>query len=261
VTTVDVGKWANYLFEAERRCEAVSPITDIEPDLTVDEAYEIQDELLARRLDAGERIVGAKVGLTSRAKQEDMGISEPIFGWLTDAMMLTPEQPLRLRECIHPRVEPEIVFVLGERLDGPGVGVHDALGATSAVCGGMEVIDSRFVDFRFGLPDVVSDNTSACRFLLGTALAPPTDFDISLLGCLLEVGGTLLATAAGAAVLGHPAVALAELANFLGRRGKHLEPGWVVLSGGLTAAVPLEPGSHVNATFAHLGSVQMRAEG
>ena len=150
--TTDIGKWADYLATAARRNEAVSPITDVEPTLTVEDAYAIQDAIIERRLASGERLVGAKVGLTSRAKQQEMGINEPVYGWLTDAMALEADSSLRLSTLIHPRVEPEIVFILGKALAGPGVGIHDVLDATSAICCGLEVLDSRFIDFRFRLP-------------------------------------------------------------------------------------------------------------
>jgi len=260
MTSTDVGKWADYLYGAARRNEAVPAITDIEPTLTTADAYAIQDELLERRLASGEQLVGAKVGLTSRAKQQEMGIDEPVYGWLTDAMALEAGSSLGLSTLIHPRAEPEIVFVLGRRLAGPGVGIHEVLAATSAVCCGLEVLDSRFVGFRFLLPDVVADNTSASGFVLGSITTPPAGIDLSLTGCLLEENGDVVATAAGAAILAHPAMAVAKLANFLGQRGRHLEPGWVVLSGGLTAARPLTPGSQLLATFAHLGSVGIGAE-
>jgi 2-oxo-3-hexenedioate decarboxylase len=233
--TTDIGKWADYLTTAARRNEAVSPITDVEPTLTVEDAYAIQDAIIERRLASGERLVGAKVGLTSRAKQQEMGINEPVYGWLTDAMALEADSSLRLSTLIHPRVEPEIVFILGKALAGPGVGIHDVLDATSAICCGLEVLDSRFIDFRFLLPDVIADNTSASHFVLGTIQVPPTGIDLSLAGCLFEENGAVAATAAGAAILGHPAAAVARLANFLSQRGRHLEAGWIVLSGGLTS--------------------------
>ncbi len=260
MTGTDVAKWADYLFGALRRNEAVPAITDIEPALTTADGYAIQDALIERRLASGERLVGAKVGLTSRAKQREMGIDEPVYGWLTDAMALEAGSSLELSTLIHPRAEPEIVFILREALAGPGVGIHDVLAATSAVCCGLEVLDSRFVGFRFLLPDVVADNTSASRFVLGSNAVPPAGIDLSLTGCLLEENGALVATAAGAAILGHPATAVAKLANFLGQRGRGLEPGWIVLSGGLTAARELTPGSQLAATFARLGRVAVGAE-
>jgi 2-oxo-3-hexenedioate decarboxylase len=256
---VDAGKWADHLLDAEARRTAVTPISETEPTITLEDAYAIQDELLARRLARGERLVGAKVGLTSRAKQQAMGVAEPVYGWLTDAMAHPAEAPLPLGTLIHPRVEPEVVFLLGADLAGPGVTAQDVLAATAAVCCGLEVIDSRYEEFRFTLPDVVADNTSAARFVLGPRRLAPAGLDLSLVGCLLEDGPDLVATAAGAAVVGHPAESVALLANHLGRRGRRLEAGWVVLSGGLTDAVRLAPGSHVSATFGHLGRVGVRA--
>lgn len=258
---VAVRAWADRLLEAEERRTPIPPITDLEPDLPLVDAYAIQEEVLERRLARGERIVGAKVGLTSRAKQRQMGVAEPVYGWLTDAMLLPAEAPVALSELIHPRVEPEIVFLLGSPLEGPGVSAQEVLAATAAVCCGLEVLDSRFRDFRFTLPDVVADNTSAARFTLGPRRRPPSDLDLSLLGCLLENGPEVVATAAGAAVLGHPAEAVARLADHLASRGRRLEAGWIVLSGGLTDAVPLAEGGHVTATFAHLGRVGVRAVG
>jgi 2-oxo-3-hexenedioate decarboxylase len=254
----DVEKWAEYLLDAERDREAVSPITDTEQELTLEDAYAIQSTLVARKVAIGERIVGAKLGLTSRAKQEAMGVHEPVYASLTDRMLLPAEAPLRLAELIHPRVEPEVVFVMGDDLAGPGVTAPDALEATAGVCCGLEIIDSRYADFRFTLPDVVADNASAARFVLGPVRAAP-DFDLSLVGCVLEADGAPADTAAGAAVLGHPAEAVALLANELGRRGTKIEAGWIVLSGGLTDAIKLEPGSSVEATFARLGRVGVRA--
>jgi 2-oxo-3-hexenedioate decarboxylase len=257
--TVDTDTWAGRLLDAEADRRDVAPITDSVPDLSVEEGYAIQDALLARKEASGERIIGAKIGLTSRAKQQAMNVNEPCYAVLTDAMLLPVEEPLRLAELIHPRVEPEIVLYLGEDLAGPGVTAQDALDATAAVSCGLEVIDSRYTDFRFTLADVVADNASSARFTLGTRRVDPRLVDLSLVGCLFEHDGNLVATAAGAAVLGDPAEAVARLANWLGSRGRALRAGWAVLSGGLTDAVPLSTGSHVVATFGHLGRVGLRA--
>ena len=255
---VDVERWARYLTDAMDCKVAVAAITESE-DLSLDDAYAIQDAAIELRVAGGERIIGAKLGLTSKAKQEQMGVDEPVYGWLTDAMLLAPEAPVVCSELVHPRCEPEIVFRVGEDLQGPGVTAHDVLDATRTVCGGIEVIDSRFEAFSFTLPDVVADNTSAARFVLGTKRVDPDAVDLGLIGCLFEVNGVLVGTAAGAALLGHPAAAVALLANHLGRRGKKIEAGWTLLAGGLTSAVPLHPGTHVSATYAHLGSVSVRA--
>lgn len=255
---IDHAKWAEYLLGAEERVEAVAPITDIEPTLTLEDAYRIQDELLERKLADGERLIGAKIGLTSRAKQESMGVHEPVYAWLTDRMLLPLEAPLSLGDLIHPRAEPEIVFLLRGDLSGPGVSAQAVLDATAAVFCGLEIIDSRYADFRFTLPDVVADNASSSRFVLGGRRVVP-EFDLALEGCVLEVDQELVATAAGAAVLGHPAEAVAQLANALVARGRTLEAGWIVLAGGLTDAQPLVPGRQIEATFARLGRVGLRA--
>lgn len=247
------------LASAELNRKPISPLTDSHPGLSVDEAYEVQDQLVERRISRGEKIVGAKVGLTSKAKQHRMGVDVPIFGWLTDAMLLPTEEPLQTEELLHPRVEPEIAFILSETLAGPGITAHDVLDATRWVCGGLEVIDSRYEDFRFRLPDVVADNTSAARFALGTLRVPPDRLELDMVGVLLEHDSEIAASAAGAAVLGHPAIAAAHLANDLAHRGRSLEAGWVILTGGLTDAVTLAAGSHVTATFAHLGAVTIRS--
>ncbi len=255
---MDHSKWAGYLRGAETAAEAVAPITDTEPGLTLEDAYRIQDALIQRKLADGERLIGAKIGLTSRAKQESMGVHEPVYAWLTDRMLVPPETPLSLGDLIHPRAEPEIVFVLQRDLAGPGVSAQAVVDATSVVCCGLEIIDSRYANFRFTLADVVADNASSARFMLGARRVPP-EFDLALEGCLLEVDQELVATAAGAAVLGHPAEAVAHLANALGARGRGLEAGWVVLSGGLTEAQPLLPGRQIDATFARLGRVGVRS--
>jgi len=200
-------------------------------------------------------VVGAKLGLTSAAKQRRMGIAAPLTAWLTDGMALPADAPVPLAELIHPRAEPEIVFVLGQPLRGPGVAAASALAAVRAVCGGVEIIDSRYTDYRFTLPDVVADNGSAARFGLGPVSRPPSELDLVGEEVVVEVGGEVVAGATGAAVQGNPAEALALAANSLGRRGITLEAGWLVLTGGMTDAVPVEPGKAERVRFGSLGSI------
>jgi 2-oxo-3-hexenedioate decarboxylase len=237
---------------------AVPRLTEAYPDLSLDVAYAIQAEGCAGRVAAGERVVGAKLGLTARAKQEQMGVAEPVYGRLLSGGLHPAGDPVVVDELIHPRVEPEIVFVMREGLRGPGVTAAEVLGATRAVCCGLEIIDSRYADFSFTAADVVADNTSAARIVLGPTMVPPDGLDLALVGLLLEVDGSTVATAAGAATMGHPADAVAMLANWLGTRGEAILPGWVVFSGGLTAAVALTAGTTITATFGHLGSVSVR---
>ncbi|MFJ7211860.1 2-keto-4-pentenoate hydratase [Amycolatopsis sp. NPDC098790] len=232
-----------------------SPLSEDWPELDVDTAYAIQDEALRQRRARGETLVGLKLGLTSRAKQERMGIDAPLLAWLTDAMVLPAGVPVP--QLIHPRAEPELVFVMRDRLSGPGVTAATALAAVDRVYGGVEIIDSRYTDYRFTLPDAVADNGSSAYFSVGPVGLPPASLDLSLEAALLEVDGQIVDTATGAAVQGHPAEALALAANALGARGLALEPGWIVLTGGMTDAVPLRRGSRVAAHFSHLGSITL----
>ena len=250
-----VDRAASVLLDAEAARTDRPPITDEWPGLDLATAYAIQDETLQRRLDRGERAVGIKLGLTSRAKQARMGIGSPLVAWLTDAMVLPAGAPVPRDRLIHPRAEPEIAFVMGSRLAGPGVTAATALAAVAAVYGGVEVIDSRYRDFRFTLPDVVADNASSGCFATGPVAVPPLSLDLGLEACLLELNGQVVDSATGAAVQGHPAEALALAANDLGRRGRAIEPGWIVLTGGMTDAVAVPPGAVLAAHFTHLGSL------
>lgn len=253
----DIDKAATILLDAEDTRTDLGPITAEWPGLDLTTAYTVQDETLRRRLARGERLVGVKLGLTSKAKQKRMGIDAPLTAWLTDAMVLPAEAPVPQEELIHPRVEPEIVFVMGRRLAGPGVTADTALAAVASVCGGLEIIDSRYRDFRFTLPDVVADNASSGRFATGAVTVPPDRLDLAAETCWVEVDGEVVDTATGAAVQGHPAEALALAANELGKRGLAIEPGWIVLTGGMTDAVHVTPTTSVRIRFTHLGELHL----
>jgi 2-oxo-3-hexenedioate decarboxylase len=251
----DLDRVVGELYAAEAGRYDRTPITEEFPGLDLALAYAAQDALIRRKVTDGQTVTGVKLGLTSRAKQQRMGIDAPLTGWLTDAMTLPAGAPAPLGELIHPRVEPEIVFVLGEDLAGPGVTAARAMQSVAAVYGGFEIIDSRYRDFRFALPDVVADNASAARWGSGSVALRPSDLDLSLEACLVEVDGEIVDTATAAAVQGHPAEALALAANSLAVRGHHLKAGWIVLTGGITDAVFLHPGTTVSVHFSHLGTV------
>ncbi|MFF7549737.1 2-keto-4-pentenoate hydratase [Streptomyces canus] len=228
------------------------------PGLDLARAYSAQDILIQRRAEErAERIVGVKLGLTSEAKQRRMGISAPLTAWVTSGMRLEPGTPLGVASLIHPRVEPEIVFEMGEDLAGPGVTRQAAMAAVKYVRAGLEVIDSRFTDFSFALPDVVADNASAAAFVLGDVVVAPDELDLAAEPCTLSVDRETVAKAIGADVQGHPGEALALAANALGERGHRIEKGTLVLTGGLTDAVFLTPGHTVSAAFERLGSVSL----
>lgn len=256
-TVWDVDRAAEVLLACEDERTDRGPVTAEWPELDIETAYRVQTETLRRRQARGEQIVGVKLGLTSRAKQKRMGIDVPLTAWLTDAMALPTGEPVPQSKLIHPRIEPEIVFVLGERLEGPGVTAAQALAAVEYVYGGAEVIDSRYKDFKFTLPDVIADNASSGAYVTGPIGLPVADLDLAMEAVMVEVDGAIVDSATGAAVQGHPAEALALAVNDLGRRGFALEAGWVVLTGGMTDAVFAPPGSTVGLHFTNLGSVYL----
>src|SRR5258707_11926894 len=215
-------------------------------------AYEVQRVL---RREAGP-LAGWKLGVTSRAKQAQVGVHEPVRGFLASANALDLGEPLVTGDLIQPRAEPEIVFVMGRDLSGPAVTAADVLAATAGVATGIEILDSRFLDYRFTMPDVIADNTSAGRYVVG-APVPPDGIDLRLAGVVLEHNGEVTATAAGAAALGHPAAAVAWLARSLAAAGKGLRAGEIVLSRGLTAAVPPPPRDGGVARIHRLRTVQL----
>ncbi|MGI8312813.1 2-keto-4-pentenoate hydratase [Saccharopolyspora hattusasensis] len=255
----DVDTAADVLLAAEKQRRDRGPITAEWPGLDLPTAYQVQRQLIDKKIAAGETVIGVKLGLTSRAKQERMGIDSPLTAVLTDGYRLEADVPLRLDEFIHPRVEPEIVFVMRKRLEGPGVTAATALDAVESVHAGLEVIDSRYIDFKFTLADVVADNASSARFVVSATAVSPKSLDLALEACALSINGTVIDTATGAAVQGHPAEALALAANDLAQRGEAIEPGQIVLTGGLTDAVFVHRGDQIGAKFSTLGSVSLTA--
>ncbi|MEO1060587.1 MAG: 4-oxalocrotonate decarboxylase [Actinomycetota bacterium] len=255
---VDVDRWVDHLLVAVDDRREVTAITKDVDELAIDDAYAIQAALLDRYLARGEVIAGAKLGLTSVAKQEQMGVSEPVYGWVLASSVLPADAEVSVGELIHPRVEPELVFRLGEDLAGPGVDAGDVLDATAEIVGGIEVIDSRYEAFSFTLPDVIADNTSAARVAVGADGVRPGEADLETLGCVFEVAGEITGTATGAALLGDPAGCVAMLANHVGRNGGKLEAGWIVPAGAPTDARPLAVGTSAVARYSALGSVSVR---
>lgn len=233
----------------------VDPLTERFPEITVDDAYAIQLLQIRDRIGAGATIKGYKVGLTSAAMQQQLGVREPDFGHLLDDMFCSESTPIPVTGYLQPRAEPETAFVLGRDLSGPGVTVDEAAAAVAFVAPALEIIDSRIRDWRIALADTIADNASSAGVVLGATRTPLDGVDLPLLGCLLAKNGELVGTGAGGAVLGTPIAALAWLANTLGPRGVVLRSGDVVLPGSVTAAVPVTAGDTVTATFHTLGSV------
>ena len=233
-------------------------ITDDHPGMDWEDAYAIQAAILARKLARGRKLAGLKAGLTSMAKMKQMGVTSPVFGWMTDDYAVPHGGEVQTAELIHPKVEPEIAFVLKKPLRGPGCHIAAVLEATDFVLPGIEVIDSRYKDFKFDLKSVVADNTSAARFVVGGTPVPVRGLDLRTTGVVLEKNGEPVAFGAGAAVLGHPATAIAELANHLGRQGQEIPAGTLILSGGITEAIPVQAGDHVTLHVQGLGCTSLR---
>lgn len=240
---MSVTEMAALLDDAAVNATAIPQLT-LANELDVDGAYAVQEALIARRLDRGQRLVGIKMGLTSRAKMAQVGVHEVIWGRLTDAMAVPDGGQLSLDGFIHPRVEPEIAFLLGEN-------------GIAAAAPALEIIDSRYADFQFTHADVVADNTSGAAYVIGAWQPVPAGVDN--LGVLLEVDGKVVQAGSTAAILGDPRRALTEGRALTARYGVALEPGWVFLAGAATAAVPLTPGAHVRAVVEGLGTACLKA--
>ncbi len=248
---------AQRLIDAAVNRTATTALTDSDPSLDVSVAYDIAAEVVNARLEQGNVIVGAKLGLTSAAKQKQMNVSEPLYGWLTSDMQIDTGAQLHCNHFIQPRCEPEIAFLLGTDLSGAHVCAAHVLAATQFIFAAVDVLDSRFAGYSFTLPDVAADNSSSAGFTLGGTAVDPQGLDLRTLGCVFEKNGQLISTASGAAVLGHPAASVAWLVRKLATRGEGLKAGHIILSGAMTEAVTVEPGDCITARFDHLGTVEI----
>ncbi len=249
---------AEHLENCELEARDTTKITDEHPEMDWEDAYAIQYAIRDRKLARGDKVVGLKAGLTSRAKMKQMNVEDPVFGFLADSFAVPEGGEIDIKKLIHPKVEPEIAFVTKAPLKGPGCHIGAVLAATDFVVPAIEIIDSRYRDFKFDLKSVVADNCSSSRFVVGGSATPIDDLDLRTLGVVLEKNGVAVAIGAGAAVLGHPAAAIAMLANMLGRRGEEIPAGTLILSGGITEAVAVEAGDSVSLRIQSLGTASVR---
>ena len=233
-----VEKYGGELFDALRNRNTLEPLIARDPSLTIDDAYAISLDFLARRRKQGERVVGKKIGVTSKAVQDMLGVHQPDFGFLTDWMHVTGDIDVEAKGLIAPRAEAEIAFILKDSLNGPGVTVADVMAATESIAPCFEIVDSRIRDWKIGIVDTVSDNASCGVFVLGENRADPKDHDLPDLRVTVRKNGEPLSEGLGSAVQGNPAQAVAWLANTLGQYGVTLDAGDIILSG---SVVPLEP--------------------
>jgi len=252
---------ATALYEARRTGRPIEPFTDADPGLGLADGYAVQQHLVRMLLDDGEKIVGYKVGLTSRPMQQMVGVDSPDYGPVLASTVYASGAELPLARFIAPRLEAEIVFVFGGRLAGPGVSVADASRATLGVAAAMEIIDSRIAGWRIKLADTVADLASNGAVVISSRIVPLAGLDARLIGMVLTRGGQLADTGAGAAALGDPLRVVAWLANTLAEHQIALEPGHLVMTGSLHAAVPMAAGDVFRAEFDRLGPVTVRVAG
>ena len=254
----DIKELAQRLLHAEESRLAIAPLTQEFHDLNIEDAYQIQLSIIEAKKAKGSLVIGKKAGVTSKAIQQMFDVREPDYGHLLDEMIVHEGEAIQCSTLIQPKAEPEIAFVLAEDLEGPGVNVADVLAATRYVLPVLEIIDSRIADWKIKLPDTIADNASSGKVVIGGAVRKVDSLDLRLVGVVLEKNGEVVATGAGAAVLGNPANAVAWLANKLAMMDQSLKANELILPGSLTAAVEVNVGDHIHASFDHLGSVSMR---
>jgi 2-keto-4-pentenoate hydratase len=253
---LDVQAKAKALYDARRTRLPIAPFTDPEPHLTLADGYAIQQALVPMLLDDGDEIVGYKVGLTSTAMQQLIGVDSPDFGPILASTRYHHGADVPMDRFIAPKMEAEISFVLAQRLAGPGVTADQARDAIAGAVASIEIVDSRIVDWRIRLADTVADLASNGAFLTTDDLVPIAGIDTRLIGMVLSRNGKVIDTGAGAAALGDPVAVVAWLANTLGERGIALEPGHLVMTGALHAAVAMAAGDMFRVEFDRLGTVE-----
>lgn len=249
------------LFDAWRERRVLRPLLERFPDITTADAYAIQLRTISRRVQAGETIIGKKIGVTSKPVQDMLGVYEPDFGQLTSGMLCTEAEGVDLNGLIQPKAEAELAFVLERDLIGPGITATDVIRATAYVSPCFEIVDSRIQDWKIKIQDTVADNASCGVFLLGSAKGDPRKLDLQLAGMALERNGALHSTSVGVAVQGSPINALVWLANTLGRLGLPFRAGEVILSGSQSPLLPVVGGDDLVCSIGGLGTCRARFHG
>ena len=238
--------------------KTVSPLTSRGFDISIEDAYYIQQRMLSRRQENGEKVVGKKIGVTSKPVMNLLGVHQPDFGYLLDGMVYNEGESIEMSTLIQPKAEGEIAFLLKKDLQGPGVTAADVLAATEGVMACFEIVDSRITDWKIKIQDTVADNASCGVFVLGDQLVDISNVDLGLCGMVLEKNGEIVVTGAGAATMGHPVNAMVWLANTLGKLGITLKAGDIVLSGAMGAMVPVVKGDNLRMTIGGLGGCSVR---
>ena len=253
-----INQLGDELYQALYNRTVVDPLTSRHPELDIEHAYLVQQRMIGRRVDAGERIIGKKIGVTSRAVMNMLGVYRPDFGYMLDGMIYNEGESIEMATLIQPKAEGEIAFILKRDLMGPGVTNAEVLAATECVMPCFEIVDSRIRDWKIKIEDTVADNASCGVFVLGDQAVDPRKIDLALCGMVLERNGEIIATGAGAAALGSPVNAVAWLANTMGALGIPLKAGEVILSGALAAMFPAKAGDSFRVSIGGLGSCSVR---
>jgi 2-oxopent-4-enoate/cis-2-oxohex-4-enoate hydratase len=247
------------LYTALENRTTVKPLTERYPDITVQDAYQISKVITDNRVAAGERIIGKKIGLTSKAVQNMLGVGEPDFGFLTDGMAYSQGQEMPIsKQLIQPKAEGEIAFILKKNLLGPGLTAADVIAATECVMPCFEVVDSRVENWNIKIQDTVADNASCGLFVLGDTAVSPRSVDLRTVGMVVEKNGAVLSTGAGAAALGSPVNSVMWLANTLGEFGIPLKAGEVILSGSLVPLESVQAGDFMSVSIGGIGAASVR---
>ncbi|MEM3265216.1 MAG: 2-keto-4-pentenoate hydratase [Thermoplasmata archaeon] len=245
------------LLHAKKEKIPIEPLTETYSNFDIKLAYQIQLIGIENELKQGKKVIGKKIGLTSKPMQTLLGVSEPDYGHLISDMLVAESSFVNLNDLLQPKIEGEIAFILGKDLKGPNVSIADVYRATEGIMPAIEIIDSRIKDWKIKLADTVADNASSALFVLGDRLVPITNLDIKHIGMVIEKNGEVVSTGAGAAVLGHPANSVAWLANKLSEFNVYLEAGEVILSGALSGAIEARRGDIFTVSFHTLGSISI----
>ena len=247
------------LYKALREGKQIKALTEEYPDITIDDAYEISLHLNELRLADGEKIIGKKIGVTSKAVMNMLKVDQPDFGFLTDKMVFSQGEDVIISDqLIQPKAEGEIAFILKSDLVGPGITAADVLAATDFVMPAIEVVDSRIKDWKIKIQDTVADNASCGVFILGDTAVDPRDIDLTTCGMVVEKNGAIISTGAGAAALNSPVNCVVWLANTLGNYGIALKAGEVIMSGSLVPLEPVQAGDSMVVSIGGMGSVSAR---
>lgn len=250
--------YGDELYQSLLDRQPVAPLTDREADITIEDAYQIQLRMIQRCLDAGERVVGKKIGVTSKVVMDMLKVNQPDFGHLLSGMVYNEGQPIPVGTMIAPKAEAEVAFILARDLEGPGVTAADVLRATDCVVPCFEIVDSRIKDWKIKIQDTVADNASCGALVLGGVRKSPRQLDLALAGMVLAKNGDIISTSTGAAVQGSPVNAIAWLANTLGRLGIGLKAGEIILSGSQSPLVPVVAGDSLTCNVGGLGGTSVR---